>query len=119
MKLLCANAKKYEILGKSVNFMVPESYKQHHNNGMLKLKRNNDRSLIGNQIDLVPIVTMVQTVLPCSLIFRYSSNIQSELSLITIIKYYRTNNEFVLLDSKDRIELVSNSKFDEHIIKLK
>ena len=45
--------------------------------GMLKLKKTNKSSLIGNQLDLLPIVTMNNTTLPCSLIFKYSSNIGS------------------------------------------
>ena len=77
IRMLGSNHQKFEFIGKSMDFIVPDVYLPQHMAGMRRSKQLKTSNLIGHELGETLVVGANQTIICCSIFWKFSSNINN------------------------------------------
>lgn len=109
-RLLDTTLTKEEICQKQVDEIIPQFYLAPHHRGIRELRSQRSSRNMGKNIGPFFVKTFAENIVPTTALFKYSSDVLNELSVIAIIKYIKSECDWVMLSGDAVFKYSSNGK---------
>jgi|JI6StandDraft_1071083.scaffolds.fasta_scaffold06082_13 hypothetical protein len=71
---------------------------------------------MGKEVEPVFFKTFIDNIVPTTVLFKYSSDILNELSVIAIIKHVKSDSEWIMLDGNATFQYSSSAKENKMLL---